>query len=557
MLKPTRIAALVAGACAFAGMMGTAHAFKIDTGNDDVTVNFDNQVRYNLGVRAEKINPAFGNAVSTDASEYFASRGDVLMNRLDLLSELDVSYKKKFGFRLSGAAWNDFAYNSGPKSNPALGAPSEYRNGEYNSYVKRFIKGPSGELLDAFVFANFDAGAVPVSVKAGKHTVYWGESLFTVFHGISYGQAPLDLLKATSSPGIEAKEVFMPINQLSGQAQLTNELSVAGQYFLDWKPARIPPGGTYFGVADATRADQVVVPTGIAAFPYTTFPVGPDIEPNRKRGNFGVNLRWAPAGANAQVGLYYRRFHEILPWAAVAINPASPLPSDLHLSFADDTKLYGVSLSTVVGTVSVGAEVSYRENAALNSATAFVNPATGNFDLAGREGARGNTWHALVNAIYILPKTALWEGGSMTGELVYSRLASVTKNPGLFKGVGYGGCPTGDMNDGCSTKDYWGIQVGFTPEWTGVLPSLDLSMPVSISYGLKGNAATLSAGNEGAATWSIGLGGKYLNQYEFKLAYNDSYTKYKTAGGIATTQNGSNAIANNHGWLSFTFKTSF
>ena len=38
-------------------------------------------------------------------------------------------------------------------------------------------KGSSGEFLDAFVFANFDAGDVPVNVKAGQHTVYWGDSL--------------------------------------------------------------------------------------------------------------------------------------------------------------------------------------------------------------------------------------------------------------------------------------------------------------------------------------------------------------------------------------------
>ena len=157
-LVRSRIAAVVAGAFALGGVTGSANAFRIDTGNDDVTVNFDNQIRYNLGVRAESINPAFGNSVSTDASEYFADKGDVMTNRLDLLTELDVSYKKKFGFRVSGAAWNNFAYNDGPKANPALaGAPSEYLNGKYNAYTDRFVKGPSGEILDAFLFANFDS----------------------------------------------------------------------------------------------------------------------------------------------------------------------------------------------------------------------------------------------------------------------------------------------------------------------------------------------------------------------------------------------------------------
>jgi hypothetical protein len=32
---------------------GTAYAFEIDTGNPDVTLRWDNTLRYNLGVRAE------------------------------------------------------------------------------------------------------------------------------------------------------------------------------------------------------------------------------------------------------------------------------------------------------------------------------------------------------------------------------------------------------------------------------------------------------------------------------------------------------------------------
>ena len=45
------------------------------------------------------------------------------------------------------------------------------------------------------MFANFDAGDVPVNVKAGQHTVFWGDSLLLggAIHGVSYAQNPLDL----------------------------------------------------------------------------------------------------------------------------------------------------------------------------------------------------------------------------------------------------------------------------------------------------------------------------------------------------------------------------
>jgi len=50
---------------------------------------------------------------------------------------------------------------------------------------------------DAFAFANFDVVQLPVNVKVGQHTVYWGESLLLggAIHGISYSQNSIDAWK--------------------------------------------------------------------------------------------------------------------------------------------------------------------------------------------------------------------------------------------------------------------------------------------------------------------------------------------------------------------------
>ncbi|OYU41960.1 MAG: hypothetical protein CFE44_26765, partial [Burkholderiales bacterium PBB4] len=69
---------------------------------------------------------------------------------------------------------------------PSGANPSEFIGNRYNDQVKRFYKGPSGELLDAFAFTSFDAGQVPVSLKVGKHVVYWGEGILIGAHAISY-----------------------------------------------------------------------------------------------------------------------------------------------------------------------------------------------------------------------------------------------------------------------------------------------------------------------------------------------------------------------------------
>ncbi len=141
---------------------------------------------------------------------------------------------------------------------------------------------------------------------------------------------------------------------------------------------------------------------------------------------------------------------------------------------------------------------------------------------------------------------------------MYSRLSKVTRNAALFNGVGYA-CPAGlGKNDGCSTKDVLIGQFNIEPRWLQVLAGLDLSAPMSFAYGLRGNGATLGGGNEGSYAWSIGLAAKYRDNYNFSLKYNDSYARTKndpTTGWVAT-QNG-NAAQNDHGWLSFTFSTSF
>ncbi len=156
--------------------------------------------------------------------------------------------------RVSAAGWYDGAYGDKSQSNPNLPFRSipSYVGNEYSNYVQRFYAGPSGEVLDAFVFGTFDLGAVPLSVKAGQHSIYWGESIFLNgnLNSIAYAQNPLDLQKGFATPGTEAKELFRPLNQVSATAQVTDTLSFAGQYLLSWESDRYPEGGTYLGPVD-------------------------------------------------------------------------------------------------------------------------------------------------------------------------------------------------------------------------------------------------------------------------------------------------------------------
>ena len=254
-----RLSMLSIGATAALVLPSVASAFEIDTGNPDLKLRWDNSVRYNLGVRARDCDvnicgngAGAGDITAHQSDRKFGEAGNVVTNRLDLLSEFDFIYKNDTGFRVSGAAWYDDAYhNSTAKGDPALLASpfggNAYPTGRYTDDVKRWNRGPSGEFLDAFAFTKVNLGDVPVNVKLGQHNIYWGESIFSLVGGVAYGQGPVDYRKAFANPGAEAKELFKPLNQASFSAALSDRLVVAGQYYLDWKASTLPDGGTYFG----------------------------------------------------------------------------------------------------------------------------------------------------------------------------------------------------------------------------------------------------------------------------------------------------------------------
>lgn len=552
-LPGRRPAMTVIGAAVAALLSGPAAAFKIDTGNPDAELRFDNTVKYNAGWRVQDRNNQIGDNYGFQAGDYKFDKHDMVTNRVDLLSEFDYVYKSNYGFRISGAAWSDAAYNSNVTGNPAyqaMGLGTVYPNNKFTSFAKRYNTS-SGELLDAFVFGRVDIGDMPLDVKAGRHTVYWGESLFTPIHGVSFAQSPADFRKALATPGIEVKELFLPTNQISGHFQLNESVSFAAQYLLEWKPFRLPDGGTYLSQGDII---------GAGGTNFFGIPVNGDLSSGRdatpkNRGNWGVMMKAAPTWLDGTVGLYYRKFDDKVP-AVLSPNGAF---GELHNAYAKDVQLVGVSLAKSIGGVSVGAEVVRRQNTAL--ATYF-----GAADIA-----RGDSWHALVNALAYVGKTPAFDSAVVLAELTYSRLGKIYSGSAAnFNGVDYAHCQAGEpgygsytKKDGCATKDAWGLSLAFTPTWFQALPSVDLSMPISYSVGLKGNSPVPAGGNEGSGSWSIGLGADYQAKYKFNLAYNAYFGDFGTNTSLLGTQaingstNAGNGTLKDRGWLSFTFKTSF
>src|SRR5215471_13255381 len=320
-----RVASL---AVASALAAGAAQAFEIPVENSDIQMRWDNTFRYNLGVRAQSQDEAIIKSPNYDDGDRNFSNGSIVTNRLDVLSEFDFVYQKKYGFRVSAAGWGDAAYGSlddtfNATANTLVnGLPVA---GVLSPYTKRYAKGVSGEWLDAFVFANLDVADTPVNIKAAQHTVYWGDSLLLggAIHGVSYAQNPLDVWKGFSTPGTEAKELFRPRGGVTVQAQPTSNLSLAAQWFYNWQADRIPESGSYLTIQDPLNfgGDSFIFsPNPLAASipgapAYLRLWRGTDIKPPSNSGSlndWGLAARWSPEWLDGTMGLYYRNATDVL-----------------------------------------------------------------------------------------------------------------------------------------------------------------------------------------------------------------------------------------------------
>ena len=402
-----------------------ASAFQFDTGNDDLAIRWDNTVKFNAMVRTEKptdqVNVRSNAYWLAGQNNYSVDRSGLglVSTRFDILSELDVIWRNNFGFRVSGSGWYDPQYEKSENDYPGewnsnWASPSA-DVGEYNHEAED-LHYAGGELLDAFAFANFDVGDAAIGFRAGRHTIYWGNSLLATGAVTSIGgaMAPLDFSKALSVPGSEAKELFMPTNKISTVIQFTDNLTFNAYYGLEHARYRLPETGTFFSPAAGLTED-----TEFAPFPpgpaLTSVPAYTGFEGRNDRtedDEFGVNFQYYIEAWDLETSFIYlnyvdKNLHTILTGAdlgqfgtilegagspaAAALMPAwratcngipgfvdpfdcpnlpNPVGNDGAIEigqhrwlFKEDIDLFGVSFAKQIAGISFGLDIVYRDDA--------------------------------------------------------------------------------------------------------------------------------------------------------------------------------------------------
>ena len=94
------------------------------------------------------------------------------------------------------------------------------------------------------------------------------------------------------------------------------------------------------------------------------------------------------------------------------------------------------------------------------------------------KGPRGDTLHALVNTLGVIPQTPVFDAATWAGELTCAHYTKVRSGANLFmpramRPVYYWQGQVGRLHH----QDFIGLALAFTPIWYQVFPGVDLVCP--------------------------------------------------------------------------------
>src|SRR5690554_684359 len=360
-------------AVAAAGMFGMSGANAVEFNFGELRAQIDNNISYGVSMRTEK--PDAGQVMPQNGAQFGINgkgssynyddgtlnykRGDVYSNVLKWSGDLEIGYKNFGAFTRARAWYDQVIMDETPRFK------------EYNDATKSYA-GKGAEILDAFVWGDFDVAGAPVNVRVGRQVLSWGESTF--IQGGVGSVNPVDA-SAFRRPGAEIKEGLLPVNLAYTSIGLTANTTLEAFYQLQWEKTRTDPCGTFFSTIDfvADGCGPVLLTYTEAEnegqFPNTTIVERFEDGEPKDDGQFGVALRtYTDFFGGMELGLYYTNLHSRMPYinGKLLDNPYSPAVLGNHrmeyqIAYPEDIQTMGISMATSLPNgASLSAEISYR-----------------------------------------------------------------------------------------------------------------------------------------------------------------------------------------------------
>lgn len=332
---------------AFAGILpllvaAQAQAAEFSFANDEISGSLDTTVSYGQLWRVQGRDKTNDDINTNDGNRNFDT--GLVSEVYKITSDLEATYKN-YGMFVRGTAFydtqimdkrNDYYDNNNPVQ-PSQNFPKD----DSFTHETRHKAGRDAQILDAYLYGNWDVADMPVSARIGKQVFNWGEGIF--YRGGVNTTNPIDAAKFRL-PGSELKEVLVPVEALSFNVGLTENLSMETFYQWNWKESAIDPVGTFYSETDlfadggntAYSTQRALQPlaglySGLSARGLggleggrtvdangniKVASIGPDINA-KNDGQFGVAFRYIAEELNStEFGFYFVNYHAKEPTIA-------------------------------------------------------------------------------------------------------------------------------------------------------------------------------------------------------------------------------------------------
>ncbi|AOE82657.1 DUF1302 domain-containing protein [Pseudomonas sp. TCU-HL1] len=557
--RPHTLAAAVALGC-------SAQASAITFNIGEIEAQFDSSLSVGASWAVRSPDPEFistasgGEALSrtSDDGRLNFKKGETFSKIFKGIHDLELKYGDT-GVFLRGKYWYDFEL----KDEHRL----FYDIDDHNR--KEGARSSGAQLLDAFLYHNYNLGDLPGSFRIGKQVVSWGESTFI---GNSINSInPIDAA-AFRRPGAEIKEGLIPVNMIYLSQSLTDNLSAEAFYQLEWDQTVADNCGTFFSTSDVVAdgcVDRLVVngpdlPPGVSPNRGATLyiPRAGDRDA-RDSGQFGVAIRWfVPEFNDTEFGAYAMNYHSRGPIFSTIrttrpdprVIPGAPA-ARYFIEYPEDIRLYGLSFQTNIEGTSVAGEVSFRPNMPLQinstdlSFAALGVPNSPVFESGHARNRAGEDLHgyvrkpvtqAQVTATQFIDQVLGASRLTLVGEVGYNHIGGLNDDIGELR---YGRDPIygpgrlssqavclaltasspqqRECNDkGFYTSSSWGYRARASLEYSNVFAGINLTPSVAWSHDVDGYGPNF---NEGSKAISLGLNAEYQNTYTASLSYTDFF----------------------------------
>lgn len=545
-----------------------AAAIDFDWNNGAITGSFDTTISTGASIRTQGhdhrligvVNGGTANSINGDNGNLNYEKGDLTSANVQATHELSLN-AGNFGFFGRASYFYDTVVMDGDTARTDLGNEAKGRAG------REF------ELLDAYVFGDFDVGEVPVTVRVGNQVLSWGESTF-ILNGINTIN-PIDVTRFRVA-GAEVREGLVPVPIIDVNVGLTDKLSIEGFLQLEWDNTEIEPEGTFFSTNDFASPGGEFVFLGFGQPPLPTddpvsfagnAPVGTTIPRGSDRSGsddnqWGVALRYfEPALNDTEFGLYYIQYNSRLPVLSARTGSFAGLAggdyagsAQFFREFPDDIKLIGASFNTEIpGTgIALQGEYSFRKDQPLQVDDvellfAGLSPVPGTpFGAQGQLGSFGfeeeiqgfrrkDVSQAQATASKVLGPTfgadqivligevggTYIHGMESKDELRYEGPGTFTSGNNFFTAAAL---QPATQTDGFADQFSWGYRLLARADFNNAIGPINLQPGIAFSHDVSGTTPS-PLGNfvEDRKTVTLSLGATYLDSLRASIAYTNFF----------------------------------